>query len=228
MAASDMKSLPAQARKRIETLESTVQELTGAFGQMFLDMRRQGMDVAVPQVKSPLLRSAFQKLKPPRKPGLKGVVRVSKPVAKAAPATVPGGLDGALARGEAARVEWVRTGEVVPAKTLADKWGLTPQALGPAADRGEVFAVVVKRQRYYPKEFLDLDRARVAAVAQALNGLSPEEKLIFWKRPHGALGGRTVMQFLAATAPEAVDQVTQLAQSWASQAQAEGRAAEAA
>ena len=40
----------------------------------------------------------------------------------------PDGLNAALARGEAAKVQWVQSGEVVPAKVLAEKWGLTPQA----------------------------------------------------------------------------------------------------
>ena len=56
----------------------------------------------------------------------------------------------ALARGEAAKVEWVDAEDVVPARTLAATWGLAPQALGPAADGSEVFAVVIKRQRFFP------------------------------------------------------------------------------
>jgi hypothetical protein len=45
----------------------------------------------------------------------------------------------AAARGEAARVQWVKDGLVVPGEQLAQAWGLTRQALAPAADRGEVF-----------------------------------------------------------------------------------------
>jgi hypothetical protein len=139
------------------------------------------------------------------------------------------GLAGAIARGEAAKVQWVASGEVVPAKALADKWGLTPQALGPAAGRGEVFAVVVQRQRFYPREFLDLDRADVATVSKSLGDLSPEEKLVFWKRPHGALGGKTVSELLGGRKNGAqLVHVARLAQSWAAQAHAENDVAEAA
>lgn len=126
-------------------------------------------------------------------------------------------------------MEWVKSGEVVPARTLADVWGLTPQALGPAADRGEVFAVVIKRQRYYPKEFLELDRDDVSAVSKALGSLPPAEKLIFWKRPHGALAGKTVLQSLSGKRDEArLGRVAQLARTWAAEAQADTDVAETA
>ena len=44
-----------------------------------------------------------------------------------------------MARGEAATAELIRTGALVPAKRLADGWGLAPRALGPAERRGELF-----------------------------------------------------------------------------------------
>lgn len=129
--------------------------------------------------------------------------------------------------GEAARVGWVRSGEVVPAKVLAEAWGLTPQALGPAEKRGELFSVVLKRHRYYPREFLTLNREDVGAVCMRLLPLDEAEKMIFWKRPHGALGGATVAQLLSSreVASQLV-RVTQLARSWSAQARA-GTAAQA-
>lgn len=36
-----------------------------------------------------------------------------------------GGLAGAISRGEAARVQWVKDGLVVPGAQLAQAWGLT-------------------------------------------------------------------------------------------------------
>ena len=194
MATSDLKTLPVQARKRIEKLEATVSELRGVLGVIVSEMQRQGM--AVPIRKAPVAAT---------------------------------GLAAAVARGEAAKVQWVDSGEVVPAKALADKWGLTPQALGPAAHRGEVFAVVVQRQRFYPREFLELDRGDVATVSKSLGDLSPEEKLVFWKRPHGALGGKTVSELLGGRKNGAqLLRVARLAQSWAAQAHAENDVAEAA
>jgi hypothetical protein len=226
MATPELKSLPPQARKRIEKLETTVSELTGALGQLVSEMRRQGMDFPVENASSPLLKTLFQRDRPhrtPRKVPSFAPVKATKQAAT--PAT---GLAAAVARGEAARVEWVSSGEVVPARTLADKWGLTPQALGPAADRGEVFAVVVKRQRFYPKEFLDLHRDDVATVSKALGNLSPEEKLVFWKRPHGALGGKTVFHLLSGTTDgRQLMRLVQLAQAWAVQTHTESDVAEA-
>jgi hypothetical protein len=100
-------------------------------------------------------------------------------------AQATGGLAGA-ARGEAARVQWVKDGLVVPGEQLAQAWGLTRQALAPAADRGEVFAVKVGNRLYYPQAFLGMDREAVAAICRALGDLGASEKLMFWLREHGA------------------------------------------
>lgn len=211
-------NLPVQARKRIEKLESTVSELKGTVSFLVSQIQQKGIDFS-PKKASPraqkLMKIVAARKSPPasqRKP------------AKETPVTATG-FAAAVARGEAARVEWVNSGEVIPAKTLADKWGLTPQALGPAAERGEVFAVVVKRQRYYPKEFLDLDRQVVSDVSKALGTLSATEKLIFWKRPHDALGGKTVPQALTAGQ---LDRAAQLAQAWAAEAHVGSDVAETA
>jgi len=180
MATSDLKSLPARARKRIERLESAVSELQEALDRLSAQVHGAGVD------------------------------RVARKASAAAM-----GLATAAARGEAARVEWVRSGEVVSAKVLADKWGLTPQALGPAAERTEVFSIVVKRRRYYPREFLELDRSTVSEVSKGLGSLSAAEKLVFWKRRHGALGGKTLLQVLnAAKGLGPLARVVRLAQEW--------------
>ena len=124
-----------------------------------------------------------------------------------------GGLAGATARGEAARVQWVKDGLVVPGEQLAQAWGLTRQALAPAADRGEVFAVKIGNRLYYPQVFLALDREVVAAVCRALGDLGASEKLMFWLREHGALGGKGVAAALDAGV--AVSKVERLATAWA-------------
>jgi hypothetical protein len=124
-----------------------------------------------------------------------------------------GGLAGATARGEAARVRWVKDGLVVPGEQLAQAWGLTRQALAPAAVRGEVFAVKVGNRLYYPQAFLGLDRETVATVCRALGDLSPSEKLMFWLRDHGALAGQSAAAALESGAP--VSQVERLARAWA-------------
>jgi hypothetical protein len=253
MATSDPKTLPAQARRRIEELEAQISELTGALGALASEVLHPG--TALPPR---LARFAVFRLgstpgqKVGHKAGLKSAVK-SGPASKKATGMVQGkavrrvraeknasasaaapseqpeqrrGLAGALARGEAAKVRWIASGEIVPARVLADRWGLTPQALGPAAARGEVFALVVKNQRYYPREFLELDRDAVSAVTRALGDLSPSEMLVFWKRPHGALGGKTLLQALGTSdAPRggpdgAVARATELARSWSQEAHA--------
>jgi hypothetical protein len=144
-------------------------------------------------------------------------VRERSATANAAPTVTrqaeAGGLAGAIARGEAARVRWIKDGLVVPGEQLAQAWGLTRQALAPAADRGEVFAVKVGNRLYYPQAFLGLDRETVATVCRALGDLSPSEKLMFWLRDHGALAGQSVTVALESGAP--VSQVERLASAWA-------------
>ena len=124
-----------------------------------------------------------------------------------------GGLAGATARGEAARVQWVKDGLVVPGEQLARAWGLTRQALAPAAERGEVFAVKVCNRLYYPKSFLGMDREAVATVCRALGELGSSEKLMFWLRDHGALSGKSAAVALQAGVPLA--KVERLAAAWA-------------
>jgi hypothetical protein len=128
-------------------------------------------------------------------------------------ARATGGLVGATARGEAARVQWVKAGLVVPGERLAQAWGLTRQALAPAADRGEVFAVKVGNRLYYPQAFLGMDRETVAAICRALGDLGAGEKLMFWLRNHGALAGKSVAAALEAGV--AVAKVERLAAAWA-------------
>ena len=246
-----MATTPATARRRkepqvrIAELEATVSELTGALKVVVTEIRRAGIHIHIPAPKkvtgsyAKLMKGAFEL---PRDDlaaygGRGPFVRVKlgrKSAADAAPAptvepapTAPAtsGLAAAKARGEAAKVQWVRSGEVVPAKDLADAWGITPQALGPAAKRGEVFAVTVKNQRYFPREFLELERDDVSTVCKQLEGLDPSEQLVFWKRKHGSLGGKTVSEALSGkqAGPQLV-KVVQLAQALTAQMRADAAA----
>ena len=113
-----------------------------------------------------------------------------------AAAKTSAGLASAMARGALARSEWVRSGEVVPAKALSHAWGLSVRALAHSLTRGEVLAIKIASRNYYPLEFVVLQRDEVAAVRKHLAGLEPAEQLAFWKRKHGALRGQTVVQTL--------------------------------
>jgi hypothetical protein len=164
------------------------------------------------------LRSAFSKqgLQLARTPGVRArVVHADSFAVGCEHAQATGGLAGATARGEAARVQWVKDGLVVPGGQLAQAWGLTRQALAPAADRGEVFAVKVGNRLYYPQAFLGMDREAVARICRALGDLGVSEKLMFWLREHGALAGKSVAAALEAGASLA--KVERLAATWARQ-----------
>lgn len=188
-------TLPAKTRKRIEQLESTVSELGGMLSALAIQLEKRGFELRL-ETRSPLLARILSR--PRAKKEADARTRRSAAGQRATAATAhAAGLAAANLRGEAAKVEWVRSGEVVSAKELAEAWGLTPQALGPAAKRGEVFAVTVKNQRYYPREFLHLERDEVGTVCKRLEGMDPSEQLIFWKRKHGALGGKTVYEALS-------------------------------
>lgn len=130
-----------------------------------------------------------------------------------------GGPVSVRAERENARLDLVRSGEIVPVKALAACWGMTPQTLGLAQKQGEVRPLTVKRQRYVPSEFLGLERDFVAEVSRALGGLSPEEHLIFWKRQHGELHGQTATEFLSQVRVSyAREKIVALAEAWAREA----------
>lgn len=181
--------------RRIAQLEAAVGRLSEDLGTLRSAVSRQGQATT---------RAGSARRRPPL-----------ADLSAAGPSQPPGsgGLAGASARGEAARVQWVKDGLVVPGEQLAQAWGLTRQALAPAADRGEVFAVKIGNRLYYPQAFLALDRETVATVCRALGDLGASEKLMFWLREHGALGGKGVAAALDAGV--AVAKVERLAAAWA-------------
>jgi hypothetical protein len=181
--------------RRIAQLEATVGRLSEDLGSLRSAVSKQGLQL-------------------PRTRGVQArVAHAKSTTADNQYASANGGLAGATARGEAARVQWVKDGLVVPGEQLAQAWGLTRQALAPAADRGEVFAVKVGNRLYYPLAFLAMDREAVAAVCRALGDLGASEKLMFWLRDHGALAGKSVAAALEAGAGLA--KVERLAAAWA-------------
>jgi hypothetical protein len=181
--------------RRIAQLEATVGRLSDDLGSLRSAVSKQG--VQLPRARAGRVRVAHNK----------------SPSTDNEKRQAAGGLAGATARGEAARVQWVKDGLVVPGEQLAQAWGLTRQALAPAAERGEVFAVKVGNRLYYPQAFLGMDREAVAAICRALGELGASEKLMFWLRDHGALAGKSVAAALEAGA--ALAKVERLAAAWA-------------
>jgi hypothetical protein len=105
--------------RRIAQLEATVGRLSEDLGTLRSAVSKQGLQL-------------------PRTRGVRArVAHADSAAADNLHAQATGGLAGATARGEAARVQWVKDGLVVPGEQLAQAWGLTRQALAPAADRGE-------------------------------------------------------------------------------------------
>jgi hypothetical protein len=181
--------------RRIAQLEATVGRLSEDLGSLRSAVSKQGLQV-------------------PRARGVQArVAHAQSPAADNQHSRATGGLAGATARGEAARVQWVKDGLVVPGEQLAQAWGLTRQALAPASDRGEVFAVKIGNRLYYPYAFIGMDREAVAAICRALGDLGGSEKLMFWLREHGALAGRSVAA--AVEAGTALGKVERLAAAWA-------------
>jgi len=174
--------------RRIAQLEATVGRLTEDLGKLRSAVHQQAL--------APTAGSRRQ-----------------RPASVVAAGGHAGGLLAAKARGEAARVQWVKDGLVVPGEQLAQAWGLTRQALAPAVERGELFAVKVGNRLYYPHAFLLLDRESVAAVCQALGEVGATEKLMFWLREHGTLAGKTAAAALEAGTPLA--KLERLAGAWA-------------
>jgi hypothetical protein len=181
--------------RRIARLEATVGRLSEDLGSLRSAVSKQGLQM-------PTTRGARA-----RRAQAKSEAKDTRQV------QARGGLAGATARGEAARVQWVKEGLVVPGEQLAQAWGLTRQALAPAAERGAVFAVKVGNRLYYPQAFLGMDREAVAVVCRALGDLGASEKLVFWLRDHGTLAGRSVAAALEAGVP--VAKVERLAAAWA-------------
>ncbi len=181
--------------RRIAQLEATVGRLSQDLGTLRTAVSKQGLQL-------------------PKSRGVRARVANTDSVAAGnSYAQAIGGLAGATARGEAARVQWVKDGLVVSGEDLAQAWGLTRQALAPAADRGEVFAVKIGNRLYYPRAFLGMDREAVASICRALGDLGASEKLMFWLREHGALAGKSVTAAL--DAGTGLAKVERLAAAWA-------------
>ena len=124
-----------------------------------------------------------------------------------------GGLVAAHARGAVARARWIEEGLVVLRPQLAQAWGIPQETVATATASGEVVSIAIDGSEYYPKAFLSLDQLTAGAICRALRQLQDTEKLMFWLRDHGVLGGTNPAAALSAGTP--IAQVIALAQAWA-------------
>lgn len=105
------------------------------------------------------------------------------------------GLEGAVARGIAAKEAWVRDGLLVSRELLSQRWDVSLEEVEAMVARGELFELEVGGQMRMPTVFLELPRDLVAEANRALAeaGADAASAFVFWHRKHGALGGRTVV-----------------------------------
>lgn len=129
------------------------------------------------------------------------------------PTSARGGLAAAEVRGASARAQWIREGLVVLGPQLAQAWGIPQEALATTSASGEVVSIHIDNCQYYPAALLSIDRLTAGAICRALRNLHDTERVMFWLRDHGALGGRNVALALKAGTPTA--RVNALAEAWA-------------
>jgi hypothetical protein len=110
-------------------------------------------------------------------------------------------LDVALARGTATLEEWTQDGTLIAPAQLAEAWRIGTEATEAAVERGDLFEVWVNKSRYIPAALIPLGLEQAARLCHALKGQPASEKLIFLLRPHGGLGGQTVVQALQTGTP---------------------------
>ncbi len=115
---------------------------------------------------------------------------------RAKPGREPKGLEGAKARGRAAKEAWVRDGLLVSRETFAQQGGLTVSEVAEMAARGELFELEVGGQLWLPAVFLEVPKDVVVEVNRALagTGVDTAEAFVFWHCKHGALGGMAVAE----------------------------------
>jgi hypothetical protein len=98
----------------------------------------------------------------------------------------------------------------MPLAESARAWGLELRDIEALVQRGDLFEVWVNESPHIPVELIALGREQAAEICHFLEGQSASSKLVFLKRPHGGLGGKTVVEALRSGTP--LDRICQLAQ----------------
>jgi len=130
------------------------------------------------------------------------------------PSKEPKGLEGAIARGLAAKEAWVRDGLLVSREVLAQRWGVAVEEVAGMVARGELFELEVDLKPWVPAVFLGMPREAVVKVNLALAeaGVDSATAFVFWHRKHGALGGQTLLD--VTRSQEGLGKVLRLAESF--------------
>lgn len=106
-----------------------------------------------------------------------------------------------LRRGAARLATWTKDGTLVSLAEFAQAWGIGARDLEAAVERGDLFEVWVNDSPYIPAELIALGAEKSAEICHLLEGQSASSKLIFLKRTHGALDGKTLVEAVHAGAP---------------------------
>lgn len=104
----------------------------------------------------------------------------------------------AAGRGQQYLLSLIQRGELVPARDIADAWGITAQALGNRKRAGDVFGLMVNNRLWYPAALKHFpSREDAEHVCGRIRHLPPVEQYLVLTNPHAALGERTVAEALA-------------------------------
>jgi len=118
----------------------------------------------------------------------------------------------AVVKGEERLMSWIHDGTLLSVDKVQAAWGVDRQTVDTAREGGEIFSIWLKGKHWYPCEVLKFERADLAAINRALDGIDPSSKLIFLLHKHGGLAGKTPAD---AVVDGKFDDVLRLAAVWA-------------
>jgi hypothetical protein len=125
-------------------------------------------------------------------------------------------LDGVRAAEISAEIkkDWISSGMLVSGSALIAAWGgCERQALERKRQRHELVSLKSAGKHYYPAAFLALSADSISSICKLLQDVDPIAQVIFWARPHGAIGGKTLEEAL--TSGASVASVSFLARAFA-------------
>jgi hypothetical protein len=111
-------------------------------------------------------------------------------------------------RGKDYLVLLISEGRLVPAKEIADYWGITSQALGNRKRAGDVLGLMVNNRLWYPAELKSYaTREDAERVCARLKTLPAIEQFLVLSNTHRVLGDRTIAHALREGMHKQVDRL---------------------